>query len=131
MTAPQYGFKFRIKLPGGRTLVGRTTPQLKSGKSGNNAENRRRLWAHDCRCHWCRIVTVLPPPALKGRLSHFHATLDHVFGVESEQRDVIVLACHGCNRRRGLEGLEQARRKRRTEPERRANTLALMEGKKL
>jgi hypothetical protein len=94
---------------------------LRSGKPCNNAWNRGVLHARDPRCHWCGIVTVIAPRDTRA-LSHYHATVDHVFGVKSDRRDEIVLACHGCNTRRG----ELSAPRRHIDPERRANTIALL-----
>lgn len=70
--------------------------------------NRERLFAEDCRCHWCGRVTFMPghPDYTKGRL----ATLDHVKSwpeasglQEWSAPSNMVLACRACNERRSHE----------------------------
>lgn len=128
MKAPQFGIMRapnpRRRAPTvqtGEPLIIRASVKLRSGKPINNAHNRAVLWAADPRCHWCKLETVIAPVGTK-TLSHYHATLDHVFGEKSERRDVIVLACHGCNSKRGY---QEAPRRRKPDPERRAETLRL------
>lgn len=114
----------RIKLPDGKALYVALPPRLRSGKPHNNRENRERLWRIDPRCHWCALVTV-PVPGDGKPLQHFHATLDHVYSAQSERRDEVVLACHGCNQKRAYIYGETFKR-RSFDPERRANTIRLM-----
>lgn len=129
MPAPQLGRGKRrgmgrevraFDVQSGEHVIVRLAPYLLSGKRTNNPANRLLLFRVNPHCHWCGLKTRLAEPGTKA-LSHFHATVDHVYGERSENRDVIVLACHGCNQRRGTEA---ATHRRKPDPERRAATLS-------
>lgn len=68
--------------------------------TGRSRTERRRLWAKDQYCYWCRVRLALTPSASGLPL----ATLDHFIPLGrggTNRRENLVLACNPCNHRRG------------------------------
>lgn len=119
--APQLGIREGRHAPIRDTQAGRpvivklqqVASALWSGKRQHNTHNRGVLFARDPHCHWCGLETVQPQPGAP--MQPFHATLDHVYGVKSLMRNVMVLACHACNSRRSVEPKPRVRNQERRE----------------
>lgn len=89
---------------GGSNPLTRTNPFVMG-----NGKIRNKLWKEDPHCHWCRCLTIPPPPGKNlGRQADDTATLDHLYS-KWELRDnpdlklaqKTFLACAKCNAERG------------------------------
>lgn len=72
----------------------------------HNRPRVKRLWSKSKSCHWCGLETRIQQSGL-GRADNDIATFDHIYHRSEPERKKYphkgVLACYGCNQRRGRE----------------------------
>ena len=89
----------------GAAIKAATTPPVMNGKRDkrqSNRKHRQRLFRKQKTCRWCKVPLVLyNSEATDGKAL---ATLDHVIPLHrggQNNRNNMVLACGGCNTKRG------------------------------